>query len=156
MLFLYVRIGDVGYYTEDGYFFVVDRIKEMIKCMDQQVAPAELENILFVHDDVKEVAVVGVPHAEYGEAARAFVVPFEHVQRNEVTILRLRKLVEGDELLFLHLLLCAREGVLKRGGGGSKALVLLNVSTCLLYCKSSKERSELLSYIEHPSKMKVE
>lgn len=68
--------------------------------MDQQVAPAELEDLLFKHDDVKEVAVVGVPHAEYGEAARAFVVLFENVPRDETTEFKLRKLVEGDALMF--------------------------------------------------------
>ncbi|KAK8760977.1 hypothetical protein V5799_027755, partial [Amblyomma americanum] len=66
--------GDTGYYTEDGHFHVVGRIKDLIKCMDLQVAPVELETLLLSHPDVREVAVAGVPHADFGEAARAFVV----------------------------------------------------------------------------------
>lgn len=100
-----LHLGDVGYYTEDGSFFVIDRIKDLIKCMDEQVAPAELEEILFKHDDVKEVAVVGVPHSEYGEAARAFVVLFENVPISENIELNLRKLVESKGLLFFISLL---------------------------------------------------
>ncbi|KAH6919859.1 hypothetical protein HPB50_029153 [Hyalomma asiaticum] len=70
----FFRTGDTGYYTEDGHFHVAGRIKDLIKCMDQQVAPAELETLLLSHPDVKEVVVTGVPHSEHGEAARAFVV----------------------------------------------------------------------------------
>lgn len=64
--------------------------------MDRQVAPAELEAILLKHPDVKEVVVVGVPHADYGEAARAFVVLCDGVLSDEVTERELRKLIEGD------------------------------------------------------------
>ncbi|KAH7978597.1 hypothetical protein HPB49_006032 [Dermacentor silvarum] len=66
--------GDTGYYTEDGHFHVSGRIKDLIKCMDQQVAPAELEALLLSHPEVKEAVVAGVPHPEFGEAARAFIV----------------------------------------------------------------------------------
>lgn len=70
----YVRTGDTGYYTSRGELYVLDRIKEIIRCMDQQVAPAELEELLQEHPDVMQAAVAGVPHPEYLEAARAFVV----------------------------------------------------------------------------------
>ncbi|XP_077563679.1 uncharacterized protein LOC144179264 [Haemaphysalis longicornis] len=70
----FLRTGDVGYYSEDGHIHVTGRIKDLIKCMDQQVGPAELEELLLSHSDVKEAVVVGVPHKEFGEAARAFVV----------------------------------------------------------------------------------
>ncbi|KAL1424582.1 hypothetical protein MTO96_019988 [Rhipicephalus appendiculatus] len=79
----FFRTGDTGYYTADGHFHVAGRIKDLIKCMDQQVAPAELETLLLSHPDVREVVVAGVPHSEHGEAARAFVV--------------LRKGCQGDE-----------------------------------------------------------
>ncbi|KAH6946717.1 hypothetical protein HPB50_014757 [Hyalomma asiaticum] len=65
---------DTGYYTEDGHLHVGGRIKDLIKCMDQQVAPAELEAILLSHPHVKEAVVAGVPHPDFGEAARAFIV----------------------------------------------------------------------------------
>lgn len=66
--------GDTGYYTARGELYVLDRIKDLVKCMDQQVAPAELEELLQEHAEVVQAAVAGVPHPEYGEAPRAFVV----------------------------------------------------------------------------------
>ncbi|XP_075535823.1 uncharacterized protein LOC142571121 [Dermacentor variabilis] len=71
----FVCTGDIGYYSSDGRIFVCGRLKELIKCMDQQVAPAELEELLAADPDVLQVIVVGVPHPQYGEAPRAFVVP---------------------------------------------------------------------------------
>ncbi|CAN7937996.1 unnamed protein product, partial [Ixodes hexagonus] len=67
--------GDLGYYDEEGNIYFVERIKEMIKCMDNQLAPAELEELLLSHDAVKEVVVVGVPNPKYGEAPAACVAP---------------------------------------------------------------------------------
>ncbi|KAM7290031.1 4-coumarate--CoA ligase-like 7 [Ixodes scapularis] len=66
--------GDLGHFDGDGKVYIVDRVKDLIKCMDQQVAPAELEDLLMTHPLVVQVAVAGVPHNPYGEAARAFVV----------------------------------------------------------------------------------
>ncbi|KAH6945459.1 hypothetical protein HPB50_008651 [Hyalomma asiaticum] len=66
--------GDKGYYTADGCIFLCGRFKELIKCMDQQVYPAELEELLAADPEVRHVVVAGIPHAQYGEAARAFVV----------------------------------------------------------------------------------
>ncbi|XP_077546339.1 luciferin 4-monooxygenase-like isoform X2 [Haemaphysalis longicornis] len=70
----YVKSGDTGYYSACGELYVLDRIKDLVKCMDLQVAPAELEELLQDHADVAQAAVVGVPHSTLGEAARAFVV----------------------------------------------------------------------------------
>ncbi|XP_049528922.1 uncharacterized protein LOC119435952 [Dermacentor silvarum] len=66
--------GDVGHYDAMGQLYIVDRVKDLIKCMDQQVAPAELEDLLMRHPFVRQVAVAGVPHRQMGEAPRAFVV----------------------------------------------------------------------------------
>ncbi|XP_065293063.1 uncharacterized protein [Dermacentor albipictus] len=71
----FLRTGDMGYYSADGRIFVCSRYKELIKCMDQQVPPAEIEELLAADSQVQHVVVAGVPHAQYGEAARAFVVP---------------------------------------------------------------------------------
>ncbi|KAL3247822.1 hypothetical protein MRX96_056893 [Rhipicephalus microplus] len=71
----FLRTGDAGYYSTDGRLFVCSRFKELIKCMDQQVPPAEIEELLARDPKVKQVVVAGVPHPQYGEAARAFVVP---------------------------------------------------------------------------------
>jgi 4-coumarate--CoA ligase len=66
--------GDLGYYDEDNYFYVVDRLKELIKYKGFQVAPAELEAILLNHPNIKDVGVVGVPDEDVGELPLAFVV----------------------------------------------------------------------------------
>ncbi|KAB0799535.1 hypothetical protein PPYR_07415 [Photinus pyralis] len=66
--------GDVGYYDEDGHLFITDRSKEMIKVKGFQVAPAELEDILRSHPDVKDAAVVGVPHDHFGQVPKVFIV----------------------------------------------------------------------------------
>lgn len=89
----FLKTGDIGYYTKDGYFYIVDRIKELIKCMDQQVAPAELEDLLLKHEAVKEVVVTGVPHPDFGEAARAYVVLFQGFLESKALEGQLKKLI---------------------------------------------------------------
>lgn len=71
-------------------------MKEMIRCMERQVAPAELQEILLQHPGVSEAVVVGVPHIEYGEAPRAFIVLRDGFGGDDITEKELRKLVEGD------------------------------------------------------------
>lgn len=66
--------GDVLEQDVDGYFKVVGRRKELIKCNGNQIAPAELEAVLAQHPAVLDAAVVGVPDERYGEAPKAFVV----------------------------------------------------------------------------------
>lgn len=70
------KTGDVGYEDEDGFFYVTDRVEELIKYKGSQVAPAELEGLLVAHERVGDVAVVGVENASLGtEVPRAYVVP---------------------------------------------------------------------------------
>src|SRR5262249_55089239 len=66
--------GDVGYVDAEGYFYVVDRTKELIKYKGLQVAPAELEALLLTHPAVLDVAVVRKADEEAGEVPKAFVV----------------------------------------------------------------------------------
>jgi len=66
--------GDLGYVDREGYFFIIDRKKDMIIKGGENVFPAEVENALYKHPDVAEAAVVGVPHDVYGEDIVAFVV----------------------------------------------------------------------------------
>jgi acyl-CoA synthetase (AMP-forming)/AMP-acid ligase II len=66
--------GDVGYVDDDGWFFIVDRTKELIKYKGLQVAPAELEALLLTHPAILDVAVVRRPDEEAGEVPKAFVV----------------------------------------------------------------------------------
>ncbi len=66
--------GDLGYLDADGYVFVVDRKKDMIKTSGYQVWPREIEEVISTHPSVAEVGVVGVPDKMRGETVKAFVV----------------------------------------------------------------------------------
>ncbi|KPI96565.1 Luciferin 4-monooxygenase [Papilio xuthus] len=70
----FFKTGDIGYYDEDKYLYIVDRLKELIKYKAYQVAPAELEAVLLKHAGVRDSGVVGVPHPSAGEVPLAFVV----------------------------------------------------------------------------------
>ncbi|XP_050463423.1 uncharacterized protein LOC126857738 isoform X2 [Cataglyphis hispanica] len=70
----WLHTGDVGYYDEEGYFYIVDRVKELIKYKGYQVPPAELEAILLTYSGIKDAAVIGIPNEETGELPIAFVV----------------------------------------------------------------------------------
>jgi long-chain acyl-CoA synthetase len=65
--------GDVGAFDEEGYLYIVDRIKDIIITGGENVYPKEVEDLLHQHQAVNECGVVGLPHAEYGEAVTAFV-----------------------------------------------------------------------------------
>ncbi|KAK8722507.1 hypothetical protein OTU49_012247 [Cherax quadricarinatus] len=71
----WLHTGDLGYYNSDGFLFLTDRIKDLIKVKGFQVSPKQVEEVLMGMEGVGEVAVVGVPHPRTGEAARAYVVP---------------------------------------------------------------------------------
>jgi fatty-acyl-CoA synthase len=70
----FLRTGDLGYYDDEGFFFIADRLKRMINAAGFKVWPAELEMTLYKHPDIKEVAVVSAPDARRGETVKAFVV----------------------------------------------------------------------------------
>jgi long-chain acyl-CoA synthetase len=85
--------GDMARMDEDGYFFIVDRKKDMIIRGGYNVYPREIEEILYEHPDVREVAVVGVPHEELGEEVGAAVALKDGA---EVTPEQLRAFVKGQ------------------------------------------------------------
>jgi acyl-CoA synthetase (AMP-forming)/AMP-acid ligase II len=70
----WLRTGDIGVADEDGFFTIVDRLKELIKYKGYQVAPAELEAVLLAHPAVADAAVIPSPDVEAGEVPKAFVV----------------------------------------------------------------------------------
>jgi fatty-acyl-CoA synthase len=68
------RTGDAARVDEDGFYYLVDRVKDMYKSGGENVAPAEVERVLTTHPDILDVAVIGVPDPTWGEVGRAFVV----------------------------------------------------------------------------------
>jgi long-chain acyl-CoA synthetase len=70
----WIHTGDIGHLDAEGYLYIVDRKKDMIKYKGFSIAPAELEAVLLEHPAVQESAVVGVPDEEAGEIPKAFVV----------------------------------------------------------------------------------
>lgn len=70
----WLHTGDIGYYDEDLEFFIVDRIKELIKYKGYQVAPVEIEGLLLTHPMITDAAVIGKPDDLCGELPLAFVV----------------------------------------------------------------------------------
>ncbi|MBA3070257.1 MAG: long-chain-fatty-acid--CoA ligase [Hyphomonas sp.] len=66
--------GDAGYFDEDGFLFIHDRVKDMIVSGGENVYPAEVENAIFGAPGVADVAVIGVPDEKWGEAVKAIVV----------------------------------------------------------------------------------
>ncbi|MGJ9382987.1 long-chain-fatty-acid--CoA ligase [Salipaludibacillus sp. CF4.18] len=69
--------GDMGYMDEEGYFYVVDRKKDMIIAGGFNIYPREIEEVLYEYEDVQEVCVIGVPDPYRGETVKAFIVPKE-------------------------------------------------------------------------------
>jgi acyl-CoA synthetase (AMP-forming)/AMP-acid ligase II len=80
----WLHTGDVGQMDEDGYLYIVDRIKELIKYKGYQVAPAELEALLAAHPAIADAAVIGLPDAEAGEVPKAFVVLRDAITADEI------------------------------------------------------------------------
>lgn len=67
--------GDLGYVDEDGFVFVVDRLKDLVIRGGYNVYPREIEEVLYTHPGILEAAVIGVPDARLGEEVKAFVTP---------------------------------------------------------------------------------
>ncbi len=70
----WLHTGDIGHIDDDGFFYVVDRVKELIKYKGMQVAPSQLEGLLLAHPAVADAAVIPSPDDEAGEIPKAFVV----------------------------------------------------------------------------------
>jgi len=79
----FVHTGDIGHIDSEGYYYVVDRVKELIKYKGFQVAPAELEAILLTHPAIADVAVIPKPDEEAGELPKAFIVLKKEQQLSE-------------------------------------------------------------------------
>ena len=84
----WLHTGDIVRMDADGYVWVLDRKKELIKYKGFQVPPAELEGLMLEHPTVADVAVIGKPDAETGEIPKAFVVPRRGVEVSEDALVR--------------------------------------------------------------------
>ncbi len=69
-----LHTGDLGYMDEDGYFYIVDRLKEMIICGGYNVYPRNVEEVIYSHESVAECAVVGLDHERRGQMIKAYIV----------------------------------------------------------------------------------
>jgi acyl-CoA synthetase (AMP-forming)/AMP-acid ligase II len=83
----YCSVGDMARREADGYYYLVDRKKNMIISGGENIYPSEVENLLGAHPKVKDVAVVGVPHEKWGEAVHAVIVLHAAASATETEIL---------------------------------------------------------------------
>ena len=82
----FLRTGDVGYRDNDGYIFIVDRIKDMIIRGGENIYPKEIDNLLATHPKIQEAATVGVPDKTMGEEVKVFIVPLDESLTEEEVI----------------------------------------------------------------------
>ncbi|RZC34428.1 AMP-binding domain containing protein, partial [Asbolus verrucosus] len=82
----FLRTGDIGHYDEEGFIFIVGRIKDLINYKGHKVSPIEIENILLKHPSVKDAAVVGKSDRRAGETAVGFIVKKEGTAVSEQEI----------------------------------------------------------------------
>ncbi len=75
----FFTVGDVGYLDDDGWLFLSDRKNDMIISGGANIYPAEIESVLIMHPKVADVAVFGIPHADWGEEVKAVVEPIDGV-----------------------------------------------------------------------------
>ena len=79
----WLHTGDGGYLDEDGFLFIVDRVKDMIVSGGENVYSAEVENAIYQHDAVAQCAVIGIPSEKWGEQVHVIVVPKEGMDVSE-------------------------------------------------------------------------
>lgn len=84
----WLHSGDIAYYDEDKQFYIVDRLKELIKYNANQVPPAEIEAILLSNPKVKDCGVIGIPDEKAGELPFAYVVKQQGVQLTEQEVIQ--------------------------------------------------------------------
>jgi long-chain acyl-CoA synthetase len=92
----WMHTGDAAYMDDEGFIYLVDRIKDMIISGGENVYSGEVENALHEHPGVRECAVIGLPHEDLGETVHAIVVPHEGVTLTaEALVTHCRTLIAG-------------------------------------------------------------
>jgi acyl-CoA synthetase (AMP-forming)/AMP-acid ligase II len=105
----WLKTGDKGWLDEDGYIYLAGRGDDMIIRGGENISPEEIENVLYLHPKVDEVAVIGIPDPEWGQVPRAIIVPkegdsvtadeiMEYCRTNLASFKRPRSVVFIDEL----------------------------------------------------------
>jgi acyl-CoA synthetase (AMP-forming)/AMP-acid ligase II len=98
----WLHTGDIGYADEDGHFYIVDRMKELIKYKGFQVAPAELEAVLLSHPAIADAAVIPCADDEAGEVPKAFVVLGGEVTAEEIMGFVAERLAPHKKIRFVE------------------------------------------------------
>lgn len=83
----WLHTGDAALVDENGFFFLKDRIKDMIITGGENVYPIEVESVLITHPAVREVAVIGVPHAKWGETVKAIIIAEPGISSTEAELI---------------------------------------------------------------------
>ncbi|MCX5881957.1 MAG: long-chain-fatty-acid--CoA ligase [Deltaproteobacteria bacterium] len=91
----FLHTGDVGYKDEDGYIFIVDRIKDMVIRGGENIYPKEIDNLLATHPKIQEAATIGVPDAILGEEIKVYVIPLDESLTEEEVVGFCRKNLAG-------------------------------------------------------------
>ncbi len=91
--------GDLGYIDEEGYFYIVDRAKDMYRSGGENVYPAEIEKILLGHKKISMVSIIGVVDDKWGETGMAFIVPFKG---QEITLKEIKEFLSNKVAKYKH------------------------------------------------------
>jgi acyl-CoA synthetase (AMP-forming)/AMP-acid ligase II len=100
----WLHTGDIAYADDEGHFFIVDRLKELIKYKGFQVAPAELEALLLTHPAVADAAVIPSPDEEAGEVPKAFIVLKAEATEEEIMDFVAERVAPYKKLRFVEFL----------------------------------------------------
>ena len=93
---IWYRTGDIGYRGKEGNYYLIDRVKNIVKVSERLVYPSEVEKTLVQHPDIKEITVLGVPHYIYGEQLLAVIVLNESVKNKSEIEKKIREYAEEN------------------------------------------------------------
>ena len=79
--------GDIGYFDDEGFLYIHDRVKDMIVSGGENIYPAEVENALLSHPQIADAAVIGIPDDKWGEATKAFIVQADGEPLDEAEVI---------------------------------------------------------------------